>query len=127
MVLKRLANGADVGWAAATEEGTTSSDMIMTTLCIHQPKLHMFYIRFTCCIFEQMLLHNEFRVFSFAEVLAWVKEKRPSVKNAWMIKEVDWGPTQDHLQVHFYLTTSFLVHRRQEIKFYTFWTRIRAF
>ncbi|XP_066165857.1 putative disease resistance protein RGA4 [Oryza sativa Japonica Group] len=27
-----------------------------------------------------------------AEILALVKEKRPSVTNAWMIKEVDWGP-----------------------------------
>uniref|UniRef100_I1Q1J1 Uncharacterized protein n=1 Tax=Oryza glaberrima TaxID=4538 RepID=I1Q1J1_ORYGL len=26
------------------------------------------------------------------EVLAWAKEKTPSVRNAWMIKEVDWGP-----------------------------------
>jgi len=58
----------------------------------------MFYIRFTCYIFEQALLHNVFRVFSFAEVLAWVKEKRPSVMNAWMIKEVDWGPNQDFLK-----------------------------
>ncbi len=98
----------------------------MTTLCINQPNVHMFYIRFTCYIFEQTLLHNEFRVFLFAEVLAWTKEKRPSVTNAWMIKEVDWGPNQDLLQVYFYLTTSLLVHRRQEIKFYTFWIRIQA-
>ena len=64
----------------------------MTTLCINQPKVHMFYIRFTCYIFGKTLLHNEFCVFSFVEVLAWVKEKRPSVTNKWMIKEVDWGP-----------------------------------
>ena len=31
--------------------------------------------RLTCYIFEQTLLHNEFRVFSFAEVLAWAKQK----------------------------------------------------
>ena len=61
----------------------------MTTLCINQPKVYMFYIRFNCYIFEQTLLHNEFCVFSFAEVLAWPKEKRPSITNAWMIKEVD--------------------------------------
>ena len=60
------------------DEDTTSSDITMTTLCINQPKVHMFYIRFTCYIFEQTLLHNEFCVFSFAEVLAWAKEKRPS-------------------------------------------------
>ncbi len=52
----------------------------------------MFYIGFTCYIFEQMLLHNEFHVFPFAEVLGWAKEKKPSVRNAWMIKEVHWGP-----------------------------------
>jgi hypothetical protein len=92
------------------DEDTTSTDIIMTTLCINQPKLHMFYIRFTCYIFEQTLLHNEF---SFADVLAWAKEKRPSRRNAWMIKEVDWGPNEDLLQDHFHLTTSLLVHRRQ--------------
>ena len=102
------------------DEDITSSDITMTTLCINQIKVHMFYIRFTCYIFEQTLLHNEFRVFLFAEVLAWAKEKRPSVKNSWMIKEVDWGPYQDLLQVHFHFITSLLVHRRQEIKFYTF-------
>ncbi len=98
----------------------------MTTLCINQINIHMFYIRFTCYIFEQTLLHNEFCVFPFAEVLAWAKKKRPIVTNAWMIKEVDWGPNQDLIQVYFYLTTSLLVHRRQEIKFYTFWIRIRT-
>nr|CAE03983.3 OSJNBa0033H08.14 [Oryza sativa Japonica Group] len=44
------------------------------------------------------------------KVLAWVKEKRPSVRNAWMIEEVDWGPNQDLLQVYFYLTTSRVHH-----------------
>ncbi len=58
----------------------------MTTLYINQPKVHMFYIRFTCYIFEKTLLHNEFYVISFAEVLAWAKEKRPSIRNAHMIK-----------------------------------------
>jgi hypothetical protein len=108
------------------DEDTTSSNITMTTLCINQPKVHMFYIIFTCYIFEQMLLHNEFCVFLFAEVLVWAKEKRPSIINAWMIKEVDWCLNQDLLQVYVYLTTSLLAHRRQEIKLYTFWIRIRA-
>ncbi len=86
----------------------------------------MFSIGFTCYIFEQMLLHNEFCVFSFAEVLAWAKQKRPSVRNAWMIEEVDWGSNQDLFQVFFHITTSLLVHRRQDIKFHMFWIRIRA-
>ncbi len=67
----------------------TSSDITITTLCINQPNVHMFYTRFTCYIFKQTLLHNKFCVFSFAELLAWVKEKRPSIRNAWMIEEVD--------------------------------------
>jgi hypothetical protein len=111
---------------ALPDEDTTSSDITMTTLCINQPKVHMFYIRFTCYIFEQTLLHNEFCVFSIAEVLAWAKEKRPSIRNAWMIEEVDWEPNQNLLQVFFHLTTSLLVHRRQKIKFNMFWIRIRA-
>ncbi len=73
----------------------------MATLCINQPKMHMFYIRFTCYIFEQTLLHNKFCMFSFAEVLSWTKEKRPSITRAWNIKEVDWGPNPDLLQVDF--------------------------
>ena len=80
----------------------------------------MFYIRFTCYIFELTLLHNEFDVFSFVDVLDCAKEKRPSIRNAWMIEEVDWGPNQDLLEVFFHHTMSLLVHRRQEIKFYTF-------
>ena len=108
------------------DEDITSSDITMTTLCINQLKVHMFYIRFTCYIFEQTLLHNKYCLFSFAEILASTKEKRPSITNAWNIKEVDWGPNQDLLQVYFYLTTSLLAHRRQEIKLYTFWIRIRA-
>ncbi len=52
------------------DDDTTSSDMTMTNLCIHQPNVHMFYLRFTYYIFEQTLLHYEFFIFSFAEVLA---------------------------------------------------------
>ncbi len=81
------------------DENTTSSDITMTTFCINQPNVHMFYIRFNSYIFEQTTLHNEFCMFSFAEILAWAKEKRPSVTNEWMVKEVDWGPNQDLLQV----------------------------
>ncbi len=40
-------------------EDTTSSDITMTILYINQPKVHMFYMRFTCYIFEQTLLHND--------------------------------------------------------------------
>ena len=54
----------------------TNSDMTMSTLHINKPKLHTFYERFTCYIFEQTFLHYEFHVFSFAEVFAYVKEKR---------------------------------------------------
>ncbi len=42
-----------------------------------------------CYIFEQILLHKEFCVFLFVEALAWVKRKRLSTKNVWMIKEID--------------------------------------
>ncbi len=64
------------------DEDTTSSDITMTTLCINKPKVHMFYIRFTYYIFEQTLLHNEFCVFSFAEVLAWAKKKETKLKES---------------------------------------------
>ena len=33
-------------------------------------------------------------VFSFAEVLAWVKGKRSSERNTGIIKKVDWRPNQ---------------------------------
>ncbi len=79
----------------------------MTTLCINQLKVHMFYIRFTCYIFEQTLLHNEFHVFLFAEVLAWAKEKRLSVTNSWMIKEVDWDQTKTFFKSTSILTCHF--------------------
>ena len=57
--------------------------------CLSHRKVHTFHVRFTCYIFEQKLLHYEFSVFPFAEVFAWVHEKRPSARTAWMIKEVD--------------------------------------
>lgn len=57
-------------------EDITSLDKTTAILYIHKPKVHAFYVRFTCYIFKQMLLHNEFGVFSFAVILAWVKEKR---------------------------------------------------
>jgi hypothetical protein len=78
------------------------------------PSSDMFNVKFTYYIFEQTLLHHEFYIFSFAEVVVWMKEKRTSVRNAWMIKKVDWRPNQDLLQVHSYVTTSFLVHKKQE-------------
>ncbi len=52
------------------DEDISNSDITITTLCINQIKIHMFYIIFTCYIFEQTLLHNDFCVFSFADVLA---------------------------------------------------------
>lgn len=42
------------------DEDITSSDMIMTTLYIHQLNVHVFYVRFMCYIFKQALLHDEF-------------------------------------------------------------------
>jgi hypothetical protein len=53
----------------------------MDTLCIQQSKVHTFYKRFTCYIFKERILYHEFCVLSFAEVLTWVKEKRPSARN----------------------------------------------
>lgn len=44
-------------------------------------------MRVMCYIFEQVLLHYEFCVVSFADVLAWIKGKKPSARS----KEVDWG------------------------------------
>lgn len=66
----------------------TTMDITIATLCIHQVKVHDLYVRFTCYIIEQTLLHYEFCVFSFTEVLTWVWRKRLSTKNTWMIKEV---------------------------------------
>ncbi len=79
----RSYEGLAFSWGLAYMHGPDEgSDITITTLCINQIKVHMFYIRFTCYIFRQTLLHNEFCVFSFAEVLAWAKEKRPNITNA---------------------------------------------
>lgn len=61
--------------------------MTLITLYIHQPNMDSFYVRVMCYIFEQVLLHYEFCVVSFADVLAWIKGKKPSARS----KEVDWG------------------------------------
>lgn len=39
------------------DEDITSSDMTMVTLYIRKPNVHHFYVRFTCYIFKQTLLH----------------------------------------------------------------------
>ena len=82
------------------DEDITSLDMITATLCIHQLKVYTFYVRSTCYIFEQTLLHYEFCIFSFAEILVWVKERRADSWSVWMINEVDWRLIQDISQVY---------------------------
>lgn len=82
----------------------------------------MFYIRSTHYMFEQTLPHHEFCIFSFEELLAWVKERRTGSRGAWLIKEVDWEPNQDLPQVYYNLTTSLLIHRIQEMKLSAFWS-----
>ncbi len=49
------------------DEDITSLDMIMATLSIYQVKVHALYVRFTCHIFEQTLMHYGSCMFSFAK------------------------------------------------------------
>ena len=67
----------------------------MATLFINKSKVHSIYIRYTFYKFEQVMLHQNLRLFTFAEVLAWIKERILDSSELWMIKEVDWGPIYD--------------------------------
>jgi hypothetical protein len=63
------------------DEDITSLDMVMATLNIYQAKVHAFYVRFTCHIFEQTLLYYESCMCSFVEELAWVKERGADIRS----------------------------------------------
>ncbi len=98
----------------------------MLMLHINKVKVHIFYIAFTYYIFEQSLLRYEFSIFSLAKIFAWMNKRSAGSRSAWMIKEIDWEPNQDLPQAYSYITTSLSVHRRYEMKFYTFWIWIRV-
>ena len=70
---RHRAGGSEVWESEESDEDITSSDKTMAILYICKPKVQPYYVRFTCYIFEKTLLHNEFHVFSFAWVFAWMK------------------------------------------------------
>ena len=91
------------------DEDITGSHMTIPMLYKSKPKVHAFYVRFTFYIFEQRVLHHEFHVFSFSEVLAWIKLKKGGrAWNARRISEIDWGPSLNLLHLFFIATTSFM-------------------
>ena len=72
------------------DEDITGLDMTMPTTSI--PKVKPFYMRFIIVTFDEWVLHYEVCMFSFSELLTWIKEGLDCIWKAWMVNEVDWGP-----------------------------------
>ena len=56
------------------DEDMTGSDTNMTILFFNKSKVNSIYIRYAFYIFEQVMWHHNLLLFTFAEVLAWIKE-----------------------------------------------------
>ena len=65
-------------------------------------------------------------IFSFSELLTWIKGRFDCIWKAWKINEVDWGPNPSITNVVNLDTTSLLVQGKKEIKSNTFWGWIRT-
>ena len=79
------------------QERENDEDMIgsdMTLLTTKRFKVNQLYFMFRFDTFEQLLLHRDLCVFSFSELLTWIKESLGCKWRTWRTKEVDWGPGQ---------------------------------
>jgi hypothetical protein len=72
--------------------------MAMPTTSI--PKVQPFYTRLIIDAFDELMLHHDVCLFSFLELLTWIKGRFDCISKAWKVNEVDW----DQIQV--FLTSS---------------------
>ena len=76
--------------------------------------------------FDELVLHHKMCIFSFSELLTWIKGRFDCIWKAWKVNEVDWGPNPSIPNVLHLDTTSLLVQGKKEIKSNTFWGWIRT-
>jgi hypothetical protein len=76
--------------------------------------------------FDELVLYHKMCIFSFSELLTWIKERFDCIWKAWKVNEVDWGPNPSIPNALHLDTTSLLVQGKKEIKSNTFWGWIRT-
>ena len=63
-----------------------------TTLTHFKSKVNPFYVTIMVETLDEMMLHHDVSLFSYSELLTWIKERVGPTWKAWRTKEVDWGP-----------------------------------
>ena len=76
--------------------------------------------------FDELVLHHKMCIFSFSELLTWIKGRFDCIWKAWKVNEVDWRPNPSIPNVLHLDTTSLLAQGKIEIKSNTFWGWIRT-
>ena len=88
------------------DEDIIGSDMTMLTTC--KPKVQPFYMRLIIDTFDELVLHHKMCMFSFSELLTWIKGRFDFICKAWKVNEVDWGLSPSIPNVLNQATTSLL-------------------
>jgi hypothetical protein len=101
------------------DEDITGSDI--TLLTTPKLKVNQLYFNFRFDTFEQLLLHHDLCVFSFSELLTWIKGRLDCITKPWKVNEVDWGPTLSIPHVLHHATTPLFVQEKKQSKSNTFW------
>ena len=91
-----------------------------------KPKVKPFYMSLIIDTFDELVLHHKVCVFSFAELLTWIKGVFDCIWKAWKDNKVDWGPNLSIPNVLHQATTSLIAQGRKESKSNTFWCGIRT-
>jgi hypothetical protein len=73
------------------DEDIIGSNMIILTTS--KLKVQPFYMRLIIDTFDELVLHHKVCIFSFSELLTWMKRRFNCIWKEWMVNEVDWGPS----------------------------------
>jgi hypothetical protein len=77
---------------AIPDEDIIGSDM--TILITSKLKVQPFYMRLIIDTFDELVLHHKVCVFSFSELLTWMKRRFNCIWKEWKVNEVDWDQVQ---------------------------------
>jgi len=86
----------------------------MTMSTTSKPKVQPFYMRLIFDTYDELVLHHKVCIFSFLELLTWIKGRLDCIWKAWKLNEVDWGPSPSISNVLHQATTSLLAQGKKE-------------
>jgi hypothetical protein len=96
------------------DEDITGSNMTMSTTS--KPKVQPFYMRLIIDTFDELALHHKVCIFSFSEILTWIKGRLDYIWKARKVNEVDWGPSPNIPKVFPQATTLVLKERKSQVQ-----------